>query len=241
LSLLEVENLSKRFGGLVAVNNVSFHVDGGDVLGIIGPNGAGKTTLFNLITGFIKPDSGTIKFKGEDITGLEAFKIVNKGIARTFQIVRPFFHLSVIDNVLLSCASPRVRKQSKKTGNPEEISKKLLEAVGLSEKMYEMSGNLPHGDLKRLEIARALATMPDLLLLDEPFSGLNPTEVASLTESIEELLQEGLTMIIIEHNLEALMKIIKRAIVLHFGQKIAEGIPEEIVKDRTVQEVYMGE
>ena len=241
MRLLEVENLTKRFGGLIAVNNVSFHIDEGDALGLIGPNGAGKTTLFNLITGFLKPDSGTVKLKGEDITGLDAFKVVNKGIARTFQVVRPFPHLSAIDNVLIACASPRASKGSKPTGNPEKRSRKLLEMVGLGEKMREMGGNLPHGDLKRLGMARALATEPDLLLLDEPFSGLNPVETASLTGSIEKLLSGGLSTVIVEHKLEALLKIAKRVMVLHYGEKIAEGSPKEVVKNKRVQEVYMGE
>jgi branched-chain amino acid transport system ATP-binding protein len=240
MSLLEVENLTKSFGGLTAVNNVSFHVDEGDVIGLIGPNGAGKTTLFKLISGFLKSDSGTVRFKGEDITGLAPHKIVNKGIARTFQVVRPFRHLPAIANILVACASPRASKKLEWLKSPERKALDMLELVGLSEMMLEPAENLAHGDLKRLEMARALATEPDLLLLDEPFSGLNPIETDFLTKSIQRLHLDGYTMVIVEHKLHALMKLVKKVIVLHYGEKIAEGSPTEISKNKKVLEVYMG-
>ena len=241
MALLEVENLTKRFGGLTAVNNVSFCVDEGDVIGLIGPNGAGKTTLFKLITGFLKSDSGTVKFKGEDITGLTSYKIVNKGIARTFQVVRPFRHLPAIANVLVACASPRATKKLEWLKSPERKALDMLELVGLSEMMLEPAENLAHGDLKRLEMARALATEPELLLLDEPFSGLNPIETDFLTKSIQRLHLDGYTMVIVEHKLRALMKLVDKVIVLHYGEKIAEGSPKEVSQNKKVIEVYMGQ
>jgi branched-chain amino acid transport system ATP-binding protein len=238
--LLEVENLTKRFGGLAAVNNVSFNIDEGEIVGLIGPNGAGKTTLFHLLTGFLKADSGTEKFRGENILGLAPYKIVNKGIARTFQVVRPFRHLPTIANVLVALKSPRGSKKIEWVKTPERKALELLEDVGLSEMMMEPAEILTHGDLKRLEIARALATEPELLLLDEPFAGLNPIETDLLTKSLRTIHLDGHTMLIVEHKLQALMKLAKRVLVLHYGEKIAEGSPEEISKNKKVIEVYMG-
>jgi len=240
MHLLEIENLSKSFGGLTAVKSVGFHVDEGEIVGIIGPNGAGKTTLFNLIIGFLKPDSGTIKFRGENIHGLDPHKIVNKGISRTFQVVRPFRHLPTIANVMVPLLSPRGKKKIEWLKTPERKAMEMLEEVGLSEMMLEPAENLSHGDLKRLEIARALATEPDLLLLDEPFGGLSPIETDYLTKSILRMHLDGHTLVIVEHKLHALMKLVKRVIVLHYGEKIAEGTPEEIAKNPKVVEVYIG-
>jgi len=240
MPLLEVENLTKRFGGLTAVNGVSFEVNEGEIVGLIGPNGAGKTTLFHLITGILKPDSGTVKFKGEDVTGLDPYKIVNKGIARTFQVVRPFRHLPTIANVMVPCLSPRVKKKIEWLKSPERKALDMLEEVGLSDLMLEPAANVSHGDLKRLEIARALAAEPDLLLLDEPFGGLNPIETDFLIKSIQRFYLDGYTMVIVEHKLYALMKLAKRVIVLHYGEKIAEGSPKEVSKNKKVIEVYMG-
>ena len=240
MHLLEVENLNKRFGGLTAIKDVSLHVDEGEIVGIIGPNGAGKTTLFNLLTGFLKPDSGAIKFKDENIAGLEPYKIVNKGMARTFQLVKPFRHLPTIANILVPLASPRGSKKIEWLKTRERKAMEMLEEVGLSEMMLEPAENLSHGDLKRLEIARALATDPDLLLLDEPFGGLSPIETDYLTKSILRMHLDGHTLVIVEHKLHALMKLAKRVIVLHYGEKIAEGKPEEIGKNKRVIEVYLG-
>ena len=242
MHLLQVENLTKRFGGLIAVNNVSFHVDEGEMVGIIGPNGAGKTTLFNLISGFLDPDSGTVKFKGENIIGLAPHKIVNKGIARTFQVVRPFRHLPVIANIMVALKSSRGARKIEWLKTMERKAADLLEDVGLSELALEPAENVGHGDLKRLEMAKALATEPDLLMLDEPFGGLNPLETEFLTKSIirMHLDEPSRGIVMIEHKLYALMKIVQRVIVLHQGEKIAEGKPEEIAKNERVIEVYMG-
>ena len=242
MHLLEVENLTKSFGGLAAVSNVSFHVDEGERIGIIGPNGAGKTTLFNLLSGFLKPDSGTVKFNGENIIGFPPHKIVNKGIARTFQVVRPFRHLPVIANVMVALKSPRGAKKIEWLKTMERKAADMLEDVGLSELALEPAENVGHGDLKRLEVAKALATEPDLMMLDEPFGGLNPLETDFLTRSITRmhLDEPSRAIVIVEHKLYALMKIVKRVIVLHQGEKIAEGTPEEIARNKKVVEVYMG-
>jgi branched-chain amino acid transport system ATP-binding protein len=242
MHLLEVEKLTKSFGGLTAVDNVTFQVDEGEVVGIIGPNGAGKTTLFNLISGFLKPDSGTVRLKGENLIGLAPHKIVDKGIARTFQVVRPFRHLPVIANVMVALQSPRGKRKIEWIKTFERKAIDMLEDVGLTELMLEPAENVGHGDLKRLEMAKALATEPDLLMLDEPFGGLNPLETDFLTKSIQRIHLDHPTrgIVIVEHKLYALMKIVKRVIVLHQGRKIAEGKPEEIAKNKRVIEVYMG-
>jgi len=242
MHLLEVENLTKCFGGLTAVKNVSFQIDEGEIVGIIGPNGAGKTTLFNLVSGFLKPDSGTVKLRDEDITGLTPHKIVNKGLARTFQVVRPFHHLPVIANVMVALKSPRGARKIEWLKTMERKAADLLEDVGLSELALEPAENVGHGTLKRLEMAKALATEPDLLMLDEPFGGLNPLETEFLTKSIMRmhLDEPARGILIVEHKLYALMKIVQKVIVLHQGEKIAEGKPEEIAKNKRVIEVYMG-
>jgi len=242
MHLLEVENLTKSFGGLTAVKNVSFHINEAEMVGIIGPNGAGKTTLFNLMSGFLKPDSGTVKFKGENIIGLAPHKIVNRGIARTFQVVRPFHHLPVIANVMVALKSPRGARKIEWLKTMERKAADILEDVGLSEIMLEPAENVGHGDLKRLEMAKALATEPDLLMLDEPFGGLNPLETDFLTKSMMRmhLDEPSRAVVIVEHKLYALMKIVRRVIVLHQGEKIAEGTPKEIAKNKKVIEVYMG-
>jgi len=240
MPLLEVENLTKSFGGLIAVKGVSFTVEEGEIIGIIGPNGAGKTTLFNVITGYLKADSGTIKFRGENVTRLPPHKIANKGIARTFQIVRPFRHLPTIANIMVALNSPRGKKKIEWIKTPERKAMEMLEDVGLSEMMLEPAENLSHGDLKRLEIARALALEPDLLLLDEPFGGLSPIETEYMIKSIQRMHLDGHTLAIVEHKLHALMRLVKRVIVMHNGEKIAEGTPEEIAKNEKVIEVYLG-
>ncbi|MEM2294345.1 MAG: ABC transporter ATP-binding protein [Candidatus Bathyarchaeia archaeon] len=240
MHLLEVEKLTKRFGGLIAVNNVSFHVDEGEIVGIIGPNGAGKTTLFNLITGFLNPDSGRVLLRGEDITGLPPYKIANKGLARTFQIVRPFRHLPTIANVLVALQSYRGRRRIEWIKTPERKAMEMLEDVGLSDMALEPSEILSHGDLKRLEIARAMALEPEIVLLDEPFGGLNPIETEYMIKSLQRIYLDGHTLVIVEHKLHALMRLVKRVIVMHNGEIIAEGTPEEIAENKKVIEVYLG-
>jgi len=245
----EVENLTKRFGGLTAVNRVSFQIRRDEVVGLIGPNGSGKTTLLRLITGILKPDSGRVRFEGKDITGSKPWAIVNQGIAGTFQVARPFRRLPIIANVMVACLSPRAMKKGEWVKTIEAKALDALEFVGISDLALEPASCLAHGDLRRLEIARAIATDPELLLLDEPFSGLNPAETELLAKSIRRLHKggrfgrlhsEGPTMIIIEHKLAELMKIVDRVIVLDFGEMIADGTPEEIVKDERVIEACMG-
>jgi branched-chain amino acid transport system ATP-binding protein len=247
--LLEVDNLTKRFGGLTAVGNVSFRIDKGQVVGLIGPNGAGKTTLLRLITGILRPDSGKVRFKGRDITRAKTWDIVNQGIAGTFQVTRPFRRLPIIANVMVACLSPRAMKRGEWVKTIEARALDALEFVGISDLAKEPASCLSHGDLRRLEIARAIATDPEMLLLDEPFSGLNPAETDLLAKSIRRLHKggrfgrlhsEGPTMIIIEHKLAELMRIVDRVIVLDFGELIADGKPQEIIKNERVIEACIG-
>lgn len=247
--LFEVENLTKSFGGLTAIKSVSFRINRDEMVGLIGPNGAGKTTLVRLITGILKPDSGKIRFKGKNITGAKPWTIVNQGIAGTFQVTRPFRRLPIIANVMVACLSPRAQKRGEWVKTVEARALDALEFTGISDLALELASSLSHGDLRRLEMARAIATDPELLLLDEPFSGLNPAETELLAKSIRRLHKggrfgrlhsEGPTMIIIEHKLAELMRIVDRVIVLDFGELIADGTPEEIVKNERVIEACMG-
>ncbi len=246
---LEVESLTKHFGGLTAVKSVSLQVDKGQMVGLIGPNGAGKTTLLRLITGILRPDSGKVRFKGKDITRAKTWDIVNLGIAGTFQVTRPFRHLPIIANVMVACLSPRAMKKGEWVKTVEARALDALEFVGISDLAREPASCLSHGDLRRLEMARAIATDPELLLLDEPFSGLNPAETDLLAKSIRRLHKggrfgrlhsEGPTMIIVEHKLSELMRIVDRVIVLDFGELIADGPPEQVVKDERVIEACIG-
>ncbi|MEM3628341.1 MAG: ABC transporter ATP-binding protein [Candidatus Bathyarchaeia archaeon] len=230
----------KLFGGVRAVDNVSFCLDEGQILGLIGPNGAGKTTLLRLIMGLLKPNSGQIIYNGKVITGWSEHKRVEEGITGTFQQVRPFRNMSVFENVLLPAFAKAVKKgQINKAA--EGRAKELLELVGLKDRASELASVLPHGDLKKLEIARALATEPKILLLDEPFAGVNMYEIDSLSKIIKGLVNQGISIIIVEHRLSELMKIVDRVIVLNFGKVIAYGSPIEVVKDKNVIEAYIGE
>jgi branched-chain amino acid transport system ATP-binding protein len=246
---LEIEKLNKRFGGLIAVNNISFRMGRNEMVGLIGPNGAGKTTVLRLITGILRPDSGTVRFKGKDITRAKPWTIVNQGIAGTFQVTRPFRRLPIIANVMVACLSPRAMKRGEWVKTVEAKALDALEFVGISDIALEPASCLSQGDLRRLEMARAIATDPELLLLDEPFSGLNPAETELLAKSIKRLHKggrfgrlhsEGPAMIIIEHKLAELMKIVDRVIVLDFGEVIADGIPEDIIKNERVVEACIG-
>ena len=239
MNLLKVAGLNKHFGGLAACTNVDFHVDPGEILGLIGPNGAGKTTIFNLVSGALTPDSGAIAFKGCNIAGLKPHEITRMGIGRTFQSVKIFSKMSVFENVLLGHHFGRANPSNKK--GAKEETERILEFVELSWLRDARAMDLILANQKRLEVARALATGPDLLLLDEVMAGLNPTEVAQAMELVKRIRERGVTILMIEHVMKAIMNICDRIIVLHHGEKIAEGAPENISKNKTVIEVYLGE
>lgn len=242
--ILRVTNLSKSFGGVRAVDGVSFELLPGETLGIIGPNGSGKSTLINLITGFVKPDAGRVIYRGKDITGIEPYKAVGLGIARSFQMARPFYSMTVFKNLVIPLYSPRVRRlKGGKYGDRDEVAIHLLEEVGFerdSSVPYKLAGSLPHGYVKRLELARCLALEPDLIILDELFSGMSMSEVASILPLLERINEEGKTLIMVEHRLRELFRVAKRAVVLNFGRKIAEGTPEEVVAVEEVRDAYLG-
>lgn len=246
---LEAEELTKGFGGLRAISSVTFSVGRHEILGLIGPNGAGKTTLLRLITGILKPDEGRVCFKGKEIVGLKTWDIVNLGIACTFQNMRPFRRLPIIANVMVSCLCPRAMKRGEWVKRVEAKAMDALEFAGISDMALEKASTLSQGDLKRLEVARAIATEPDLLLLDEPFGGLSPAETELMAKSIRRLHKggrfgrlhsDGPAMIIVEHKLQQLMKIVDRILVLNFGTIIAEGNPQEVVNNPKVIEAYLG-
>jgi branched-chain amino acid transport system ATP-binding protein len=236
-ALLQVERLNKRFGGLHAVKDVSFALEPGSITGVLGPNGAGKTTVFNLLTGFILFDTGAVHLDGRPLAGLSPYRIVNRGLARTFQLARPFLGMTVQENVEVACLAPRVRHG----GHPRARAQAWLEQVGLGDKAALLADVLPYGDLRRLEIARALATKPRLLLLDEPFAGLGAGEIEPLATLIRSLHRsEGLTILIIEHKLREFMQLVERVIAMDFGEIVAIGDPAAIVRHPRVVEAYMG-
>ncbi len=243
-TLLSVRRLKKRFGGVQAMDGLEFDLNQGELLGLIGPNGSGKTTAVNLITGFVKPNSGHVTFKGKRITGLPPYKIVRMGIARTFQMVKPFYQLPAYKNMIIPLYSPRVKKMAGgKYGDRDAVALDLLEEVGFERDAhvaYKTASVLPQGYLKRLELAKAIALQPDLLILDELFSGLSLAEVAGILPIIEKLRLEGKTIIMIEHRLKELFRIADRVVVLNFGQKIAEGNPAEVMESEAVKSAYLG-
>jgi branched-chain amino acid transport system ATP-binding protein len=243
-SALSVVDIKKSFGGLIAVDAVSLSVQKGELLGIIGPNGSGKTTLVNLITGFVRPDSGRVIFKGSDITGKMPYKIAELGISRTFQLVKPFYQLPAFKNLIIPLYSPRVKRlRGGKYGERDDVAIDLLEEVGFERDSYvpyKVASSLPHGYLKRLELARCLALRSELLILDELFSGMSMSEVASTMPIIERLHEEGLTIIMVEHRLRELFRVADRVIVLNYGRKIADGSVKEVMESEAVKAAYLG-
>jgi len=244
IPLLKVSDASKSFGGVAALSSVSFELKDGELLGIIGPNGSGKTTLVNLVTGFVKPNSGRIEYRGKIITGWAPYKIVSLGIARTFQMVRPFYQLPAFKNLIVPLYSPRVKKLAGgKYGDRDAVALDLLEEVGFERDAhvsYKVAGSLPQGYLKRLELAKSMALRPDLVILDELFSGLSLAEVASIVPIIEKLRFQGKTIVMIEHRLKELFRIADRVMVLNYGEKIAEGSGKEVMEDKAVKNAYLG-
>ena len=234
--MLEMDGVTKRFGGLTAVSRFSLGIDAGEMVGLIGPNGAGKTTVFHLLSGFHAPTEGTIRFKGISVVGARPHEICRRGLARTFQIVQPFANLSVLENVMVG-AFNRIDDVAAARHQALEV----LEFVGLGERRDALARALTLSDRKRLEMARALATRPELLLLDEVMSGLNPTEIEAIIGVIRRIHARGVSLLIIEHVMRAIMALSERIVVLHHGEKIAEGPPEGIARDARVVEAYLGE
>jgi branched-chain amino acid transport system ATP-binding protein len=243
-TFLKVEKLGKHFGGVQAVFGVSFVLRKGEFLGVIGPNGSGKTTLVNLITGFVRPDSGKVIYRGEEITGKRPYTIAGLGIARTFQMVRLFYNLPAYKNLIIPLSSSRVKKlRGGEFGERDDVAVDLLDDMGFERDSfvpYKLAGSLPHGYLKRLDLARAMALRPDLLILDELFSGMAMSEVASTLPLIEKFHEEGLTIIMIEHRLRELFRVVDRVFVLNYGEKIAEGFPQEVMNSDAVKKAYLG-
>jgi branched-chain amino acid transport system ATP-binding protein len=242
--ILQVKNVNKAFGGVQALRDVSFDVHGGEIFGIIGPNGSGKTTLINCITGFIKMDSGKVAFRGKDISRQAPHKIAAMGVTRTFQIMRPYYTLPAYKNLIIPLFSPRARwRGGGKLGDRDTVCIDILEEIGFERDSfvpYKLASTLPTGYLKRLELARCLALRPEIILCDEVFSGLSMSEIASMVPLIERLQMEGITLIMIEHRLRELFRVSKRVMVLNFGEKLSEGIPEEVMADEEVKRAYLG-
>jgi ABC-type branched-subunit amino acid transport system ATPase component len=243
-TILKVREVSKNFGGVAAIVKVNLELQKGELLGVIGPNGSGKTTLVNLLTGFVKPDSGKVIYRGSEITGKAPYRIAELGIVRTFQMVKPFYQLSAFKNLIIPLYSPRVKKlRGGQYGDRDDVAIDLLEDVGFERDSfvpYKIASSLPHGYLKRLELARCLALRPELLILDELFSGMSMSEVASTLPIIERLNSEGLSIIMVEHRLKELFRIANRVIALNFGSKIADGSPREVMENDSVKSAYLG-
>ena len=246
--ILKIEEVTKAFGGILALNRVSFELKEGEILGIIGPNGSGKTTIVNCITGFIRATSGRIFFRGKDITGKPPHKIADMGVTRTFQIMRPYFSLPAYKNLIIPLFSPRARRTGGwrgggKLGDRNTVGIDILEEIGFERDSYvpyKLASALPTGYLKRLELARCLALKPDVILCDEVFSGLSMSEIASMVPLIERLQMEGISIIMIEHRLRELFRVANRVMVLNFGEKLVEGSAKEVMANEQVKEAYFG-
>ncbi len=235
-TILKVDTVTKTFGGLHAVENVSFNIDIGEIVGLIGPNGAGKTTLFNVISGYYAPSKGNVYFMGEDVSGLPPYKLAIKGIGRTFQVVKPFPGLSVLDNVVIASLSRHPRRR-----DAEAHAWEVMKFTGLADRAQILAGSLTLAGRKRLEITKAMALEPSLILLDEVVAGLNPTEADQTIELINKIREQGKTILIVEHIMHVIMNLSDRVVVLNFGSKIAEGKPEEVAHDPAVMKAYLGE
>ncbi len=246
--ILRVIEVTKAFGGILALNRVSFDLYEGDILGIIGPNGSGKTTVVNCITGFIKMSAGKIVFRGKDISGKPPHKIADRGLTRTFQIMRPYYSLPAYKNLVIPLFSPRAKRTGGwrgggKLGDRDTVGIDILEEIGFERDSYvpyKLASTLPTGYLKRLELARCLALKPDVIICDEIFSGLSMSEIASMVPLIERLQMDGITLIMIEHRLRELFRVANRVMVLNFGEKVMEGTPEEVMANDKVKEAYFG-
>ncbi len=246
--ILRVQSIAKTYGGIKALNNVSFEVHAGEILGIIGPNGSGKTTLVNCITGFVKLTSGKVFFKGKNLSRKPAHKIADMGVTRTFQIMRPYYSLAAYKNLVIPLFSPRAKRTGGwrgggKLGDRNTVGIDILEEMGFERESfvpYKVASTLPTGYLKRLELGRCLALKPEIILCDEVFSGLSMSEIASMVPLIERMQMDGITLIMIEHRLRELFQVANRVMVLNFGEKLTEGIPEDVMADERVKEAYFG-
>ncbi|MBW2094668.1 MAG: ABC transporter ATP-binding protein [Deltaproteobacteria bacterium] len=246
--ILRVIDVTKAFGGILALNRVSFEVAEGEILGIIGPNGSGKTTVVNCITGFIRMSSGKVIFRGKDISGKPPHKIADMGLTRTFQIMRPYYSLPAYKNLVIPLFSPRAKRTGGwrgggKLGDRDTVGIDILEEIGFERDSYvpyKLASTLPTGYLKRLELARCLALKPEVIICDEIFSGLSMSEIASMVPLIERLQMDGITLVMIEHRLRELFRVANRVMVLNFGEKIAEGSPDEVMASEKVKEAYFG-